>query len=191
MKLLNYEDCGLNTNLLLPEMVNSKPERKHALVIANIAAAIFLLAVLTVGFLDMQVKNIKENMKDKHGKLLSGDVKSMLSNKDSLDEQIANTSENFENMSAILNTTFFARWDKVLDEIRYATPKPVRIVNIFSNDGLKIMLKGHALSYESIHLFVQMLNKSKYMKFVSLIGTEKDAESSGLVAYSISCSLVE
>ena len=191
MKLLNVEDCGLNTNLLLPEMVNSKPERKHALIIANIAAAIFLLAVLVIGFLDMQVRNIKESVKEKHGKLLSSEVKSMLNNKDSLDEQIVNTTENFENMSAILNTAFFARWDKVLDEIRYATPKPVRIVNIFSNDGLKIMLKGHALSYESIHLFVRMLNKSEYMKLVSLIGTEKDTESSGLVAYSVSCSLVE
>jgi Tfp pilus assembly protein PilN len=181
----------LNINLLLPELVKAKPERKYTFIIANIAAAILILAVLSIGFFDMRVKNIKDGMKQKHGRLLSNEIKSMLGNNASLEEQITNTAENFENMSAILNTNFFARWDQILNEIRYATPEPVRIVNIFSNDGLRIILKGHALSYESIHLFVQMLNESEYMKFVSLIGTEKDSESSGLVTYSISCSLVE
>jgi hypothetical protein len=191
MKLLNFSNCGLNINLLLPELVKAKPERKYTFIIANIAAAILILAVLSIGFFDMRVKNIKDGMKQKHGRLLSNEIKSMLGNNASLEEQITNTAENFENMSAILNTNFFARWDQILNEIRYATPEPVRIVNIFSNDGLRIILKGHALSYESIHLFVQMLNESEYMKFVSLIGTEKDSESSGLVTYSISCSLVE
>ena len=191
MKLLNFSNCGLNINLLLPELVKAKPERKHTLIIANIAAAIFFLAVLSVGFFDMRMKNIKDGMKQKHGGLLGSDIKSMLGENVPLDEQIANTAENYENMSTILNTNFFARWDQILNEIRYATPEPVRIVNIFSNDGLRIILKGHAFSYESIHLFVQMLNESEYMKFVSLIGTEKDSESSGLVTYSISCSLVE
>jgi Tfp pilus assembly protein PilN len=191
MKLLNFSNCGLNINLLLPELVKAKPERKHTFIIANIAAAILVLAVLSIGFFNMRVKNIKDGMKQKHGRLLGDEIKSMLSDNASLEEQLTNTTENLENMSAILNTDFFARWDQILNEIRYATPEPVRIVNIFSNDGLRIILKGYALSYESIHLFVQMLNESEYMKFVSLIGTEKDSESSGLVTYSISCSLVE
>ncbi|MFC1677317.1 pilus assembly protein PilM [Planctomycetota bacterium] len=191
MKLMNFPNCGMNVNLLLPELVNTKPERKHALIIANIAAVIFLLAVLTIGFFDMRVKNIKERMNQKHDGSLVCNISSLLSEQASLNVRTSNTTENLKNMSTILNTKLFARWDQALNEIRYATPEPVRVVNIFSNDGLRIILKGHAFSYESIHLFVEMLNGSEYLKLVSLIGTEKDSESTGLVAYSISCSLVK
>ena len=191
MKLMNFSNCGMNVNLLLPELVNTKPERKHALIIANIAAVIFLLAVLTIGFFDMRVKNIKERMNQKHDGSLVSNISSLLSEQALSSVQISNTTENLENMSTILNTKLFVRWDQILNEIRYATPEPVRVVNIFSNDGLRIILKGHAFSYESIHLFVETLNESEYLKLVSLIGTEKDSESIGLVAYSISCSLIE
>lgn len=192
MKLLNRPNFGLDINLLLPGMVEAKPERRHTLIIANIAAAILLLAILSVGFFNIRFKGIKENMQQKYGGRLSVDnIQTLFGEQASLDGQITDTTENIENMNTILNTRFFARWDRILDEIRYATPEPVRIINIFSNDGLRIILKGHAFSYESVHLFVRMLNESEYMKSVSLIGTEKDSDSSGLVMYSINCSLTE
>ena len=191
MKLLNSSNCSMNINLFLPNMISAKPERKHTLIIANIAAITLLLAVLTIGFFNMRVKNIKSAMEQKHKGLHGSNTKSMLNGRVSLDEKIAKIVDNYENMSTILNTNFFVKWDQILNEIRYATPEPVRILNILSDDGLRIILKGHALSYESVHLFVQTLSESEYMKLVALIETEKDTKSSGLVAYSISCSLVE
>lgn len=191
MKLLNFSNCDLNINLLQPGMIKAKPEVKHTLIIANIAAVILLFAILSVGFFNIRAKNIKKDMKQKHAGLFDSGSRPILGERAVLDEQIAKIAENYENMSTILSTNFFVRWDQILDEIRYATPEPVRILNIFSDDGLRIILKGHALSYESVHLFVQTLNESEYMKSVALVGTEKDNESSGLVAYSINCSLVE
>lgn len=191
MKLLNFSNCGLNINLLLPEMVEGNPKRKHTLIIANIAAVALLLGVLSIGFFSMRVKSVMGAIEQKNGGLHGSSIKSMLDERVSLDEKIAKIANNYENMSIILNTNFFVKWDQILNEIRYATPKPVRILNIFSDDGLRIILKGHAFSYESVHLFVQTLNESEHIKLVALIGTEKDTKSSGLVAYSISCSLVE
>ena len=109
----------------------------------------------------------------------------------SLNEQIANISEILSGMSAILSTKSFLRWDQILNEIRSTIPKPVRITNLFSENNSNVLFRGQAISYESIHLFVEMLNNSEYIKSASLIGTEKDDEQNGLVIYSVNCSLIE
>ena len=45
------------------------------------------------------------------------------------------------------------------------------------------------MSYESIHLFVNLLNRSDYIEEASLAGTEKKAEANGFVKYAINCVL--
>jgi Tfp pilus assembly protein PilN len=94
-------------------------------------------------------------------------------------------------MNVILSAGPFLRWDQILNEIRTAIPKTARITNLFGDENSRLLLKGQALSYESIHLFADMLNNSKHVESASLIGTEKDGELSNLVMYSISCSLIE
>ena len=118
-------------------------------------------------------------------------TQTLLNEQVSLNEQIANISENLSGMSAILSTKSFLRWDQILNEIRSTIPKPVRITNLFSENNSNVLFRGQAFSYESIHLFVEMLNNSAHIKSASLIGTEKDDEQSGLVTYSVNCSLIE
>jgi hypothetical protein len=55
----------------------------------------------------------------------------------------------------------------------------------------KVVIEGLAMSYESIHLFVNMLNKSEYIEEASLAGTEKKAEEGGFIKYSIKCILAQ
>ncbi len=50
-------------------------------------------------------------------------------------------------------------------------------------------LEGLSLSYEAVHLFVDMLNKSEHIDSASLIEAEKDNKTGGLVRYAIECSL--
>lgn len=191
MKPLDFPNCNLNINLFPAGLTNTKPARKHTLIIANAAAAVFLLIVLSVGFLSMWAKNVNESIKKKQQTVFGGDILKLLGEQRLLDRQILDISGNVKSMSTILNTSPFVRWDQLLNEIRFATPEPVRITTLFSNDNSKTVLKGEALSYESIRLFVQTLNESEYMKSASLVGTEKDTEPSGLVTYSINCSLAE
>ena len=191
MKLLNFSSCGLNINLLPAEAAEVKSARKHALIIANIAAAVFVLTILSIGVFSIKVKKVNENIKKKQQTQLGCNIQTLLNEQALLNEQVANISENLGGMSAILSAGHFLRWDQILNEIRTTIPKTVRITNLFSDDNSRVLFKGQALSYESIHLFVDMLNSSDHIESASLIGTEKDSELSGLVTYSVSCSLIE
>jgi hypothetical protein len=191
MKLLNFPNGGLDINLVPPETAEVKSERKHTLIIANVAAAVFLLMILSIGFFGMQAKKVKKNIQQKQQSQLGRNTQTLLNEQVSLNEQITDISENLSGMNAILSTKSFIRWDQILNEIRSTIPKPVRIINLFSEDNSKVLFRGQALSYESIHLFVEMLNNSAHVKSASLIGTEKDDEQSGLVTYSVNCSLIE
>lgn len=191
LKLLNFSSCGLNINLLPPESAEVKSARKHALIIANIAAAVFFLMILSVGFFAIKVKKVNENMRQKQQTQLGRNTHTLLNEQVLLNEQIANTSEDHDGMNTILSAGSFLRWDLILSEIRAAIPKTVRITNFFSDDNSRVLFRGQALSYESIHLFVDILNNSNLIESASLIGTEKDSEFSGLITYSISCSLIK
>ncbi len=191
LKLLNFSNCGLNINLLPPESTDVKAARKHTLIIANIAAVIFLMMVLSVGFFGIKTKKVNQNIKQKKQTQMGRNTQTLLNEQLFLNEQIANTSENLNGMNAILSAGSFLRWDQILNEIRAATPKTVRITNLFSDDNSRVLFRGQALSYESIDLFVDILNESEHIVSASLIGTEKDSELSSLVIYSISCSLTE
>ena len=187
MKLLNFPNSGLNINLLPPETSEVKSEGKRTLVIANIAAVVFLLMILSTGFLGLQTKKINNNIKQKQQSQSGCSMNELVS----LNKQITDISENLSGMSAILSAKSFLRWDQILNEICSTIPKPVQITDISSEDTSKVLFKGQALSYESIHFFVEMLNNSTYIKSASLIGTERDDEESGLVTYSVNCSLIK
>jgi len=191
MKLLNFSNGGLNINLLPPETTEIKTTRKHTLMIANAAAFFFLLVTLSISFFGMEIKKIHKNIQQKGKSQLGCSIRTLLDEQASLNEQITNVSENLSSINDILSTKSFLRWDQILSEIRSTIPKPVRITNISSEDNSKVLFRGQALYYESIHLFVEMLNNSTHIKSASLIGTEKDDELSGLVTYSVNCSLIE
>jgi len=94
-------------------------------------------------------------------------------------------------MNAASGTGAFLKWGQILNDIRFAIPKTARITNLSSSSNSKILLEGQAFSYEAVHLFVDMLNAGEYIESASLIGTQKDKESGGLVRYSINCSLIQ
>jgi hypothetical protein len=50
-------------------------------------------------------------------------------------------------------------------------------------------LEGLAISYETIHLFVKMLNNSDYISSASLTETTKEDEANGFIVYTIDCTL--
>jgi hypothetical protein len=191
MKPLDFSSCGLNINLLPAETSQVESARKYALIIANIAAVVFLLTILSTGFFSLKVKKVSENVKQKQRTQLGRSTQALLNEQITLSEQIANVSENLNGMSAILSAGPFLRWDQILNEIKSSIPKTARITNLFSDDDSRVLFKGQALSYESIHLFADVLSNSKHVESASLTGTEKDSELSSLVIYSISCSLIE
>ena len=93
-------------------------------------------------------------------------------------------------MNKVLDSRHSLPWHEFLNDLRAATPNNVRITELFSKANSKIYIKGLASSYEAVHLFVKMLNKSEYIDSASLVETERDSSRRGLVSYEINFSLV-
>ncbi len=191
MKLLDFPGCGLNVNLLPPETAEVKSARKQALIIANVAAAVFVFMVLCTGFFDLRVKSVNGTIKRIQRTKQGRSIQNLLAEQASLNERINDVTENFDSMNNLLRGTAFVNWCQILNEISSATPRTVRITNLFSEDSSKVIFKGQAVTYESVHLFVEMLNGCEQVRTASLVGTEKDEERGGLITYSIRCSLNE
>ena len=189
MKLLDVTGCGLNVNLLPPETADVKSAKKQALLIANTAAVVFVFMVLCTGFFDLRVKGVNNTIKQIQRTKQGRSIQNLLAEQALLNEKIDDLGENFSSMDNILQGTAFVNWCKILNEISAVTPKTVRITNLLSEDSTKVLFKGQALTYESVHLFVEMLNGCEQIRSASLVGTEKDQERGGLVTYSIRCLL--
>lgn len=189
MKVLNFPAGGLNINLLPPEVVEIKSVRKQTLVSAIIAAAILFLMILSIGFLNIKVKKINENIERTK---LAQNTRALLNEQALLNRQIANISKKLNSMNTVLGTSPFLKWGQILNDIRLVIPKTVRITKLFSGDNSsKMLLEGQGSSYEDIQHYVDTLNACEHIESASLVGTEKDSKSDKLVSYSISCSLVQ
>lgn len=191
MKLLNLPGCSLNINLLPPEIAEIKSAKKQTLIIVNIAAVVLLLMILSIGFFNINVGKIEGNIEQQRQMQLRQNTKELLNERASLNEQIVSVSEKLNSMNIVLKPRSFLKWGQILDGVRLAIPKGVRVTNLSSGDNLKMLLYGQALSYDAVYLFVDMLNNCKHIESASLIETKKDDTSRDLVNYSISCSLIQ
>jgi len=94
-------------------------------------------------------------------------------------------------MNGIVGSSCDLHWYDILDDVKSATPKNVRIIEMFSKDSSTVSINGQATSYEAVHLFVKMLNKSESIDSASLVDAEKSKEYGGLAKYLITCSLFQ
>ncbi len=189
MGLLGTDGVNLRINLLPSEVAEVTVVKKDALIIANIAAVALFLMVLTVGVLVLMIGKVNKNVIHAKQAELSQDTLTLLGQQKLLDGQISTLSARLDQINRVLSSRHDLRWTGILNDIRRVTPRAVRITNLYSVDNSKICLKGLALSYEAVYLFQNMLNKSGRIESASLIGTEKNSGSDGLVSYAIDCFL--
>jgi len=190
MKLLDASGSSLRLNLLPPEAAEVKSFKKHAIITGNIIAAVLLVMVLAIGALMLKVEKVNVNIARKKKQESLQDISALLKEEQSLDRRIKQLSEGPGRLNEILSSRHDGDWLGLLNDIKIRIPKTVRVTNLFSKDGSRMLLEGLALSYESVHLFVNTLDKSEQLDSASLIETEKDEEEDGLVRYAISCSLI-
>ncbi len=187
MRLLGINGSDLRINLLPPESAEVKSIKKHLLITANIVAAVLPLMILTAGVVSLMTKKVNQGIAYKKQPQLSQDTRALLRERELVDRQIKQLSGGPERLKGILGSRQEVDWAHLLEDIRSRTPKALRITKLHSKDNSRMSLEGLALSYEAVHLFVDMLNKSQYINSASLSQTEKDNEAGGLVRYSINC----
>jgi len=190
LRLLNSQDSGLNVNLLPGRVIRQLKLKQDVLVSANIAAVLFVILFVVVGWMAFAVGQTGREIDHTRRMNIVQKTRLAYEEKTRLAEKSKALESRCRQMSRILNARSDFDWFSLLEEIRNATPQTVRITTL-GIDGKKLLMKGTALSYDAVYLFVDMLNRSKHLKSVSLIETEKISGRSGLVRYAIECSAVE
>jgi Tfp pilus assembly protein PilN len=142
---------------------------------------------LAVGLLVFMIGKVNKKVIHTKQTELSQDTLTLLRQQELLDGQISVLSGRLDNINNVLGSRHDLQWTCILNDIRRVTPRTVRITNLSSVDNSRICLKGSALSYEAVYLFMNMLNKSGRIASASLIGTEKSNDIEGLVSYAIDC----
>jgi len=188
LELLAPNQDNLKINLLHPETVEVKSFKKHALITGNIISAVLLVMVLAIGGLTFKIEKVNANIARKKQQQSLQNIGELLEEKQLLDRRIKQLSDGHSQLDEILKTRSDGNWLGLLNDLKSRAPRTVCITNLFSKGNSRMLLEGLALSYESVHLFVNMLDKSEHVDSASLIEAE-DNEESGLVRYSISCSL--
>ena len=189
MKLLNVPGPGLNIDLLPQELIEAKASEKQTLMIANIAAAIIFLLILSAGFLITKGKRVNAHIEQNSRSAFS--TPELLKEKELLQGQITDLSEKLDVTRNALSNGSTLKWGRILSEIRRVTPKTARLTALHSSDNSRMLLDGQALSYGAVYLFVDALGTCQNIESASLIGTEKNNGPGALVKYSIHCSLIQ
>jgi type IV pilus assembly protein PilM len=191
MKLLDFPGCGLNINLLPSEITETRTVEKQMLTIANIAAVIFFLVVVSIGFVNMRLNKVNDELarKAKTKFARNDNTHELISEQAELKKQIGDVSARLEKVNDVLRPDSFLRWGEVLEEVRLVVPKTVQMTSLASADNSSMQLDGRAFSYEEVRLFADALNSQKRIKSASLAGTAADDEKNGLINYTINCLL--
>ena len=190
MGLLNQNDNGLKINLVPPESAEVRTVKKQLFVTITIIAAMPIFMVLTGAWFGSDANKIKQNIDERKKSALTGDTYILLKEQEQLDKQIKLLSDRPEQLSNILGLHQSIDWANILEDIKKLTPKTVRIINLYSRENAGMYIEGLATSYESIHLFVEMLGSSNYISSATLNETTKDEErEKGLIMYTIVCTL--
>ncbi len=191
MGLLNISGHGLNINLLPSEVVTAKSKEKQTLLIANIAAVILVTMIISIGFLQAKTENVTADITQQKQLKVAHNTQELLKEQSALQEQIADVKSRLELMNNIFGPDSVPIWGQILNDIKIATPKTIRIKEIFSGDNSNLLLSGQALSYEAVYSFIEALCACKNIESASLIGSQNNNRSDSLVEYSINCSLAQ
>ncbi len=190
MKLLASTNDDLNINLVSSESILAKSREKKTLVIANIAAALIVIMILSIMFFNTKIAKVKADIYKSNENLPGDDTKFMLAEQTSLEKEIEQVSGKLEHITHAVNTDSVSEWGKILQDIGSAIPGNTRLSSIQGADS-GILLNGQALTYDAIYLFVDSLKKCKNIESASVVSTTNNGQSNRLVNYSIRCVLTQ
>jgi Tfp pilus assembly protein PilN len=188
---LETKDHGLKINLFPPEASEVKLLRKDFLVASGAMAIVILLMVLAAETLAFVTQKTQAGIMKKSLSEQVQQAYDMMHEQDQIKQQIEQLSDKPNSLTRLRSLQQEVDWLNFLNAVRAVTPRAVRITNLSGGIRDKVVIEGLAMSYESIHLFVNMLNKSEYIEEASLAGTEKRAEGDGFVKYSVNCVLAK
>jgi len=189
MNLLMAQRDDIRLNLMPPQIVQIKEAQRDALIAVNVVVALLLLMVLAVDGPAYMAERISRVAAAKETLVTGQNTEAMLERSRQLDTRLQALSSRLDSIAQISASHNDVNWAQLLENIRKATPKEVRINGLYCGDGAKMRIEGLAMSNEAINSFVSALEKSPDIASVTLLETSKQDTQKGFVTYIISCKL--
>lgn len=189
MRQLQVSGSDLAMNLIPVEAKETKAAKKFALVVANIAAVVLLITFVFAGMLRVRLEQAQKIMEQRKDTGTQGNIEQLLDDQRHVNMQIAYLCDKKKRMREIFETQEEFLWPQILDDIRRNTPATLYITSISNSDGAELVLQGNAASFKSIHIFAELLDKSRYIQSAVVAQTQKNLHVEGMVTYSITCVL--
>ncbi len=188
MGLLQKTTKASRINLLARETIETKSLKKHVLIAANVAAAIWLVMSLTTAAVSRTTDKVRAKTSEVKNVRLDSQTESLLKERRQIENQIEKLSAVPGRIKKIYDSHSYVDWAVVLNEIRRAIPGYARLSSLSGTSRAKILLAGQAATYRAAEVFVNNLDKSKCISSASLVKTEITADKPGLIKYEIICS---
>ena len=189
MRLLDAAAYTPNINLVPSKAARHRAAQKQTMTIANTAAVLLLLLILSIGFFRNKTESIDENAIQQEQIKLSRTAQELVNEQVALNSQIATLSEKLNTMNDILSESSTLLWDRILSDIGQSVSRNVQITSVSYEDNRKMLLEGRAVSLKAVYELTDRLAEAESIESASMGGTRTDSGTGRLVMYSINCML--
>lgn len=179
-------------NLLAPEAAQAESAGRTVLVAANALAALTLVVILVIGGFQLLARQTARRIASVEQAELARREPSLVaatSRLEAVEQEGQLLSAKVDALRSILGSRRDVDWGRLLGDIKTATPETVRITDLSMDARSDMIVQGVSCSYEAVHVFVRMLNRSPYVERASLLETYRATSREEFVQYAIKCSL--
>lgn len=185
-------DRALQVNLLPVDAAQAESTRRTVLVTANALATLVLLVTLVAGGLQIMFQKTARNIYAmKQAQLKRGELglTAAIDQLEYIEQRSQLLADELDSLQSISQSRRDVNWVQLLTDIRTATPQMVRIVGLSTDATSDMLMEGMSRSYEAVHTFVAMLNRSEHVLQASLLETHRAGAEEGFVRFAVRCSL--
>jgi Tfp pilus assembly protein PilN len=189
---LSAGEGGPQVNLLPADAGQAESAKRTVLVTANALATLVLLVTLAVGGLQILFHRTARNISAvKQAQLKRGELglTAAMDQLEYVEERSRVLSDELDSLRSISQARRDVNWVELLADIRRATPQMVRIVGLSTDAKSDMLLDGISRSYEGVHTFVALVNRSEHVQQASLLETYRAGAQEGFVRFAVRCSL--
>jgi Tfp pilus assembly PilM family ATPase/Tfp pilus assembly protein PilN len=190
MKLLDEGLSGIKLDLLPKEIIAARKDRKEMLIIANVAACLFILLFLYIAMLGKKSISVSRHITTKKQKQTNIDTFELIKSKENIIDKSGRVESYLAALRQVVGKRNCYNWAKFLVELTNITPQTVMIRNLQIKNDSVMKIDGSAVNHKSLNDFVGLLGQSKEISSASLASATQDVKrNSGLINYSIVCYL--
>lgn len=192
LKGLGQEQQSPSVNLMPPEGSSAKSAQR-AVLVTSISVSLFILVILLgLGVLELMVKRVNQNIVAMKQADLERNERTLGTAATELafvEQRIGSLSGEYEYLKQMAESHQEVDWAQLLLDLKAAVPERLRVVELSAQDNAEMFIRGTSHSFESVDVFVQMLNRSSCVARASLLQKDRDETLDGLVQYAIKCTL--